>query len=208
MNHTHLVLDDNYVPQDDNEKDVFWEMQTFMYSVMADHLKTDKRKSLVSQYERTRDTQSIYRDLVKHALDLTSAWVSGDDLLRCITTARYPDNWRGTAFYFVLHWQEQVWLYERLELEAFLRRQKIFMIQNDVCEATVSAHVKQLADLGISNGNKALTYDNYVDLLLEACSTFDKRRALPERQKRAMYLSVLSDNDLNYPYDSVQSIPS
>jgi hypothetical protein len=58
-----------------------------------------------------------------------------------------------------------------------------------------------LADLGIANGNKALTYDSYVDLLLEACSTFDKRWELPGRQKRALYSSLFSDNDLAYPYD-------
>jgi hypothetical protein len=67
MYHTHLVLDENYVPQDDNEKAVFREMQTFIYAVRADHLKTDKVKSLVSQYEGARDAQSIYRELVKHA---------------------------------------------------------------------------------------------------------------------------------------------
>jgi hypothetical protein len=71
-------------------------------------------KSLVSQYEGTRNVLSIYRELVKHALASTSAWLSGDDLLRYITMACYPDNWRGTTFSFVLHWQEQVWRYERL----------------------------------------------------------------------------------------------
>jgi hypothetical protein len=106
MHHTHLVLDENYVPQVDNEKAVFQET-SFMYAVMAIHLKTDKVKSLVSQYEGTRDAQSIFRELVKHVLASTSAWLSGDDLLRYITTACYPDNWRGTAFAFVLYWQEQ-----------------------------------------------------------------------------------------------------
>jgi hypothetical protein len=38
------------------------------------------------------------------------------------------------------------------------------MIQNAVSEVTELAHVKQLADLGIANGNKALIYDTYVDL--------------------------------------------
>jgi hypothetical protein len=51
-----------------------------MFAVMADHLTTDKGKSLASQYEGTRDAQSIYRELVKHALASTSAWLSGDDL--------------------------------------------------------------------------------------------------------------------------------
>jgi hypothetical protein len=42
MHHTHLVLDENYVPKNDMEFAVFREMQTFMYAVLEDHLKSDK----------------------------------------------------------------------------------------------------------------------------------------------------------------------
>jgi hypothetical protein len=45
MHHTHLFLDEKYIPQDDIEKAVFREMQAFMYAVMAACLKTDKGKS-------------------------------------------------------------------------------------------------------------------------------------------------------------------
>jgi hypothetical protein len=44
MHHTHLVLDEIYVPKTDEEKAVFQEMQIFMYAVMEEHLKTDKGK--------------------------------------------------------------------------------------------------------------------------------------------------------------------
>jgi hypothetical protein len=47
------------------------------------------------------------------------------------------------------------------------------MIQNALGDMTESAHVKQLADLGVAKGKKALTYNRYVAFLLEACSTFD-----------------------------------
>jgi hypothetical protein len=90
MHHTHLVLDPKYVTQDDVAKAAFKEMQIFMYAVMAEHFKTDKGKSLVSQYEKDHDAQSIYRDLKKHALGSTSAWLSGDALLKNITSAWYP----------------------------------------------------------------------------------------------------------------------
>jgi hypothetical protein len=84
------VLDSKYVPQDDVAKAAFEEMQVFMYAVMTDHLKTDKGKSLVSQYEEDHDAQSIYWDLKKYALGSTAAWLSGDELLKYITSARYP----------------------------------------------------------------------------------------------------------------------
>jgi hypothetical protein len=117
MHHTHHVLDEKYVPKTANEIHVFREMQTFMYAVFEEHLKTDKGKSLVSEYEDKQDAQSIYRELKKHAKSSTAAQISGDSLLKYITSARYPGNWRGTSYAFVLHWKEQVTQYEKLELE-------------------------------------------------------------------------------------------
>jgi hypothetical protein len=75
MHHTHLVLDENYVPTTANDIAVFQEIQTFMYAVLEEHLKTDKGKSLVSQYELDRDAQSIYRELKKHAKSSTAAQI-------------------------------------------------------------------------------------------------------------------------------------
>jgi hypothetical protein len=173
-------------------------MQIFMYVVMEEHLQMDKGKSLVSQYEEDHDAQKIYRDLKKHALGSTAAQLSSDTLLKYITTARYPDNWRGTSFAFVLHWQEQVRRYERLELEEFQPRRKLRMIQNAVGDVTELEAVKKLADLGVANGNRPLTYESYVALLLEACYTFDKKRELPGRQKRAVYAAAITDNDMKH----------
>jgi hypothetical protein len=50
MQHTDLVLNEKYVPKNDNEKVVFKEMQIFIYALFEEHLKTSKGKSLVSQY--------------------------------------------------------------------------------------------------------------------------------------------------------------
>jgi hypothetical protein len=128
MHHTQLVLDEGYIPKTMTEIHVFKEMQTFMYAVLEDHLKTDKGKSLVSHYELTRDAQSIYRELKKHALSSTAAQLSGDTLLQYITTTRFPGNWRGTSYGFVLHWKEQVMKYEKLELEPFGDKKKLRML--------------------------------------------------------------------------------
>ena len=123
-----------------------------MYAVLEDHLKTDKGKSLVSHYETTRDAQSIYRELKKHALSSTAAQLSGDTLLQYITTARYPGNWRGTAYGFVLHWKEQIMKYEKLELEPFGDKQKLRMLQNAVGDVSELSYVKQLGDQDIARG--------------------------------------------------------
>jgi hypothetical protein len=49
MHYIHLVLDVNYTPKTAKEKSLFSAMQTFMYAVFEEKLKTDKGKLLVSK---------------------------------------------------------------------------------------------------------------------------------------------------------------
>jgi hypothetical protein len=101
-----------------------------MYAVMEEKLKSEKGKSLISEFEERRDGQSVYRELKKHALGSTASQLSGDTLLQYITTARYPGTRHGSSYNFVLHWKEQVVKYEKLELEEFPPKQKLCMLQN------------------------------------------------------------------------------
>jgi hypothetical protein len=160
-------------------------LKTFTYAALQIHLQTDRGKSLVSQFEATGDAQSIYQELVKHALTSTAAQLSGDTLLQLITTTQYPETWRGTSHGFVLHWKEQVMKYKRLELEAFPPKQKLQLLQNAVGDVTELSYIKQIGDQDVARGYPALTYDSYMELLLLACSTYDKKLSLPGKQKRA-----------------------
>jgi hypothetical protein len=107
-----------------------------MYAVLEEPLKTDKGKSLVSQFEQEHDAQYIYRELKKHVLALNATQLSGWHFVTVDSAAQYPGDWRGTSFAFVLHWKEQVMKYEKLELEDFPPRQKLSLIQNAVGEVT------------------------------------------------------------------------
>jgi hypothetical protein len=82
MHHTQLVLDANYSPANAIDVALFKEMKIFMYTVLQGHLKTDKGKSLVSHFDATCEGQSIYQELMKHALRSTAAQLSGDTLLQ------------------------------------------------------------------------------------------------------------------------------
>jgi hypothetical protein len=69
--------------------------------------------------------------------------------------------------------------YERLELEAFQPKQNLCMLQNAVGDVTELAYVNQIGDQDIARGTPPLTYVNYMELLLSACSTYHKRISLP-----------------------------
>ena len=188
--HTHFILDEKYCPVTPDEKTVFKEIQVFMFAVLEEHLKTSKGKALVSMYEHTHDAQMIYAELKKHAQCSTAAQLSGDTLLQYITTPRFPGNWRGTSYDFVLHWNEQVVKYERLEVELFPPKHKLRMLQNTVGEVRELAYVKQIGDQDVARGRDPLDYETYIELLLSACSTYDKKIVLPGKTKRAVYASI------------------
>jgi hypothetical protein len=78
--HTQLVLDKNYKPKTETEKEVFQEMRFFMHSVFEEKLKSDKGKSLVQDYEDTRDSQALHTALKLHAKQSTAAHISVDTL--------------------------------------------------------------------------------------------------------------------------------
>jgi hypothetical protein len=91
----------NYSPANAIYIAPFKKLQTLMCTVLQEHHKTDKGKSLVSQFEANLDKQINYQELVKHALSSTAAQSSGDTLLQYITASLYPGTWHGTSHAFV-----------------------------------------------------------------------------------------------------------
>ena len=79
-----------------------------MYAVFVHVLKTDKGKG-------TFDAQSIYHELQEYTSKSTQASIDAHTLLQYITTTSLSDgSWNGMTEQFVLHWLEQVQLYEEL----------------------------------------------------------------------------------------------
>jgi hypothetical protein len=116
----------------------------------------------------------------------TAAWLAGDTLMKYIINARYPGEWRGTLFGFVLHWQEQLAKYEELDLEVTPPKQKLRMLQNAEGDVEALAQVKLMNDHDIARGHPPLTYERYVQVLLSACSTYDSQRSSSDRKKRVV----------------------
>jgi hypothetical protein len=78
--------------------------------------------------------------------------------------------------------------YEKLKLEPV----------GDVMEI---AYIKQIGDQDIARGHPPLSYDSYMELLLSACSTYDTKIIRPGKQKRAVYATEASSDNLNYHFD-------
>lgn len=169
------VLDPFYTPSPPDYA-LFREQNKYMMAVFTNCVQTDYGKGLIRKYENSHDAQKLFGELEQRALSSTSAIITASELLSYVTTATLGRNtWNGTTTSFVLHWEEQVRLYERYvdSHSHFSPEMKRTLLQNAVNGIGDLRQVKLNADqLLQANGYRA-SYDDYRDLLLNACARYD-----------------------------------
>ena len=189
------VLDSNFQPQTFEDKVLFREQQKYLYGVFIRFLKTDKGKAIARKYKSTFDAQSIYRELQEYATNSTQA-----TLLQYITTACIDDcSWNGMMEKFVLHWMEQVCLYEDLvdPTATLVDAVKLSLISDAVRgHPKLSGVYNVAAQLALQSGQH-VDYDQYANLLLSECAQVDSAVTQSPRKagKCSVYMSELAIND-------------
>jgi hypothetical protein len=123
---------------------------------------TDQGKAYVREYEKESDAQSIYRRISEYAIKSRKASLEASTILSYITSCKLGDEgsgWRGPMASFVLHWQNQVRLYEaQVEKEEYFSNgQKRHMLQNAVHPVQELCAVKTQADHHKTQAGKELT---------------------------------------------------
>ena len=128
------VLDKDFATTTPAETALFDEQKKFMFAVFEHTLQTDKGRALVCKHEADYDAQKIYAALVDHYVNSTKASLDAGDILSYITSAHLADGkWNGTTHGFILHWQDQVHLYDKqTSTTPFTDDLKKVMLQNAV----------------------------------------------------------------------------
>jgi hypothetical protein len=162
---------------------------------------TYKDKSLVRQFKSTLDAQGIYRELKKHVLSLIEAKLLGDTLLQDIKKTRFPQNWNGEAYDFVLHWKQQDMRYEALAIEENAPKQKLRLLQYAVSDVPELAYVEQFQYQDMARGNTPADFEDYMKLLMLECSTYDKKIPIEENPRRNVLKVSISADDGHNPSD-------
>ena len=108
------VLDPTYTPSNAEEQDLFDEKQKYVYAILEQKVLTDRGKGFVRKHENDYDAQKVYQKLVDHHLKSTKAMIDSSSILSYITSVRLGSGvWKGTTETFIIHWDNQVRLYER-----------------------------------------------------------------------------------------------
>ena len=190
------VLNPDYIPTAGEQADLFAIQLKYMYSVFTKTVKTDFGKSIVRKHETDRDAQKVYKEIVEHQLKSTKALISSSELMSYITSAKLGDGtWKGSTESFILHWQNQVRLFEKQTPvdEHFPSGAKMRMLQNAVHNIVELRIVKNQSDQHKVRTGVDLDYEQYYTLLVAAAQAYDSQFKNAAKggaaAKRAVYMS-------------------
>ena len=199
------VLDPLYVPTLPQDIALFHEQNKYMMAVFTTCVQTDYGKSLVRKYEGKNDAQALFEELEVRALSSTTAILAASELLGYITTASLGKNeWSGDTTSFVLHWEEQVRMYHKyVDVPSQLSPELLrTLLENAVNGITDLRQVKLNADQMLQARGTRMTYENYRDLLLNACARYDAewhpRRPRAPRGPAASRRTTVYTTDIDY----------
>jgi hypothetical protein len=160
-----------------------------LYAVLESKVATAKGKAIICKHESSFDAQKAYAELQDHHFTSTKASLSSVKILGYITSAKIGDgSWHGTAENFILNWQEQIRLYERLTPSSghFSDEQKLTMLQTAVHPLQELCKVTATPALLKVHTKKDLDYEAYSSVLLSTASDYDSKHGV-RKGKRQVY---------------------
>jgi hypothetical protein len=184
--------------------------QTYMYNVLNKTVLTNKGKEILRAHHVDRNAQKAYADLCEHYSTSTAAVIDAIDTYKYIITAKIED-WRGDTKKFIMHWFEQVRLYESVaEPEAYMTEQQKIMnlniaVQSNRELATVDTTFKSMLSM---DKTKVPTIAQFKDLLLSAAVNYDRTQGAkggrngskaPSRQVYSHETEPTYDFDIDTP---------
>jgi hypothetical protein len=138
---------------------------------------------LVRDYESSQNAQAIWKELCNDAEKSMVAQLNATNLLQ-YTHMTQVENWKGTTLSFILHYQEQIWLYDQLQPpnEQTSDHAKMIYLQNAVYAIEELRLVQTSgSQLALANGTVP-TYKDYEALLKSVASTYDLAHAPAKHQ--------------------------
>ena len=178
----HHLFDFTYEPVGSDAIELFQEQQNFLYAVLCFKAQTNKGKALVREQQLTRDARAVLSGLQEFHRRSYKATTETSAILTYLSSVRLGpgSTWRGTTHDFVLHWVNQVRLYDANSPpgERLSQSMKLALLKNCV------EPIEEFRAINVTNnllsqqpGSLGLTFETYYSLLIGACQAYDSSRS-------------------------------
>ena len=195
------VADPDHDPEsgDIYEQELFKGKQSFVYSVLATSLQTEKGRELVKEFEG--DARSIILKLHHYH---TKSNVAQHDIITLtteITNLTLNDSWKGTVRQFLNHFKEKLRLLDSLvpvsdqlpETTRLTFLQRAVQQNHDLRQIHVMDSVWRFK----TDSTEVLTVDTYYNLLWDAAHQYDLHQTKKGPQRKAFSSQQEDINDVD-----------
>ena len=193
------VADPDHDPEsgDIYEQELFQGKQSFVYSVLATSLQTEKGRELVKEFEG--DARSIILKLHHYH---TKSNVAQHDIITLttdITNLTLNDSWKGTVRQFFSHFKEKLRLLDSLvpvsdqlpEITRITFLQRAVQQNHDLRQIHVMDSVWRFK----TDSTDTLTFETYYNLLWDAAHQYDLHHTKKGPQRKAFLSQQEEVND-------------
>ena len=200
-------MDPNFTPgSDEHEQQLFQEQQDFLYSFLISSLKTEFSEALVKDHEG--DAQLILELLHEHHTGNSQySRAEINRMTKYLTNIKLDDTWRGTNESFLMHYNDQLRLFDSLvdSGEKLPDNARVTFLESaiesvpDLQRVKITDNVLQ-AQLG---STRPISYRSYFDLLKDAAFHLDQATKRGNKTRRTnVHFSGPNDEDAHHNLSS------
>ena len=170
------VLDKDYIPKGEDAIDEFEDMQTYMWAIVVNTVKTPTGKQLIREHDG--DAQTIFAKLHQELKTSQKAEHSADDLhdkIKALSLSKWP----STYVSFLENFASQLFLW--CELVAGTRAdpddgEKKKMLKTAVSSVPVMASIATQEGIDIAKGRVKWMYNVYFDIFMRQAIDDDRAK--------------------------------
>ncbi|GAX29003.1 hypothetical protein FisN_7Hu406 [Fistulifera solaris] len=160
------VLDPDYVPDTDEDEELFKYQKRYMLAVFDTILKTEKSRQILNAHNDDQDAQAVFREVVEYYTNSANSELTAQDLLSKLMQARMLTDGKGIRYETdLLKFHEKLRYYdllvppsERLS-DALKKSLVINLIKGIPCLMNVRSGANIM---GVGTGS-SLTFDKYME---------------------------------------------
>ena len=173
----------------------------WLYKVFEETFTHPMAKTIITAHAKEKDVRSMWQDLVTYYDSSMAASIRSQKHSSYITSTRLDTaSWRGTISSYLLHFKEQIRLYEETSDQPYTDMQKIQFMQNALAGTTeLNCVCRQNSAAARAAGiKKPITFEEYFQMLLEVANVLDAGRTFqhnPRRKQNVNVMEIILDDD-------------
>ena len=194
LHQTSNVLNSDYVPNTQEEIELFGSHNRFMYTVFTECVQTSKGKICIRAHSKSMDGQATYKDLTKAYTDSISVSLVSASLRADLVTNRLDNSYKKSSESFLMGWSHKIMDLESIENSMVPDKDKRIWLttalsgHKELSSAIRNATVVEMTTKATSGGTAVdMPWESFFDLIMANARMTDVENQKTAKRQQAAH---------------------